>query len=776
MAAVVSTPSGMAAAGSSFDGPRACQLLAALAGFGTGEAISLWTGVFSLSPACVVREAMRAVSSQAGLDCSSISVEELHLGLRSLELEARGQGNGAAFLKLQVWRELFRAYLDGPGHAQTEKAEKQPFLRGPAASVAESFARGASGIAEDARGEPLQSLRSSPHGWEEFAASASALGRALRESLQSLKSRGPYKILGVGGNATDAELKRAYRELCLQHHPDKGGSKVAFQQVQEAFEQIMADRRRGIRPTSPSPPQKPPNHKAGPQSSRTDHSYDHNKAASDQGDEEEMHRQTSKPGYTPEWRCSPPQMPRNRSCHRPTRHTPGREASCERPAEGAATLDASAVAAMLDEVELLAQQVSDGAQRAQAAQEAVTAAAGIILSASLASHAGDNECSSVLLAAPSLLSGMRSVVEGTQAAAQATMKAASRLAAELVALSDGAAREELADVLARCSEEAQATCELAGACELLSGEVEELLFAVKQDLESGPSEEAHAVSMAIKLLASGSERGCEAGSLAVSASASIERDLQQAVRLANRLLVGSGSDRARSPAGTSNNAGAARDEPQQSEASSRSPPLRSGHPRGARSPHRSYPSRAQAPPRPPSVDRSSAATEGAGKATGMAEALVQRRLQRLKELAALNEEVQGVQREVREFLAKSPLLMPSVPEDERSGIISLCKQMLAEATYLPPSGADRSGVGEASLQQIAWLLDSAEAKVVISDPRLALLRLSAMLDTKAVICLLEEHLRPFVQDKLHFSEEHTAKLLEEAVEGLRRWVDARQHS
>ena len=49
--------------------------------------------------------------------------------------------------------------------------------------------------------------------------------------------KGLYEALGVAPTATSAEIKRAYSDLVLQHHPDKpGGSESAFHAVQQAYE------------------------------------------------------------------------------------------------------------------------------------------------------------------------------------------------------------------------------------------------------------------------------------------------------------------------------------------------------------------------------------------------------------------------------------------------------------------------------------------------------------------------------------------------------------
>jgi curved DNA-binding protein len=49
-----------------------------------------------------------------------------------------------------------------------------------------------------------------------------------------------YDTLGVAKTATPDEIKRAYRKLASQHHPDKGGDTAKFQEIEAAY-RVLSD-------------------------------------------------------------------------------------------------------------------------------------------------------------------------------------------------------------------------------------------------------------------------------------------------------------------------------------------------------------------------------------------------------------------------------------------------------------------------------------------------------------------------------------------------------
>ncbi|MFA5747806.1 MAG: DnaJ C-terminal domain-containing protein [Candidatus Absconditabacterales bacterium] len=52
-----------------------------------------------------------------------------------------------------------------------------------------------------------------------------------------------YEILGLSENANPDEIKKAFRKFAVKHHPDKGGDKKKFQEINEAY-QVLGDEKK----------------------------------------------------------------------------------------------------------------------------------------------------------------------------------------------------------------------------------------------------------------------------------------------------------------------------------------------------------------------------------------------------------------------------------------------------------------------------------------------------------------------------------------------------
>ena len=82
-----------------------------------------------------------------------------------------------------------------------------------------------------------------------FAMRLSRLLRAfLLASVLAFASAGRdfYKVLGIDRGADDRTLKKAYRSLALQHHPDKGGSEEKFAEISQAYDVLSDEDQRRV--------------------------------------------------------------------------------------------------------------------------------------------------------------------------------------------------------------------------------------------------------------------------------------------------------------------------------------------------------------------------------------------------------------------------------------------------------------------------------------------------------------------------------------------------
>ena len=63
-----------------------------------------------------------------------------------------------------------------------------------------------------------------------------------------------YQTLEIDRNASDDDIKKAYRKMAMRHHPDRGGDQAEFQKIQEAYS-VLSDPSKKQQYDNPQPPQ-----------------------------------------------------------------------------------------------------------------------------------------------------------------------------------------------------------------------------------------------------------------------------------------------------------------------------------------------------------------------------------------------------------------------------------------------------------------------------------------------------------------------------------------
>lgn len=68
---------------------------------------------------------------------------------------------------------------------------------------------------------------------------AEILDRAFTGFVALPAPEQPFQVLGVGANASRAEIEEAYRRLAMKHHPDRGGDSREMARINAARQELL---------------------------------------------------------------------------------------------------------------------------------------------------------------------------------------------------------------------------------------------------------------------------------------------------------------------------------------------------------------------------------------------------------------------------------------------------------------------------------------------------------------------------------------------------------
>jgi len=236
---------------SNFKLASGCQLevlggpLGAIVG-GYSDADWLHEEVFTKQPEDAIHEAFALLGFRPRTegDWSGFVAEEISLAYRRMCLRGHPSRGGAprAYLKLQVAMELVRAFAGEAGPLEPARNSLDGFVLNDLTLVRE-LQLSAKEAEDEASQLPQDQLEEMNRALDEYILRQMCFKSEIVDEIARLHEDSAYAILGVSSGATDAEIKRAYRLVAMQCHPDKGGDKEDFQELNNAYEKIMEQRR-----------------------------------------------------------------------------------------------------------------------------------------------------------------------------------------------------------------------------------------------------------------------------------------------------------------------------------------------------------------------------------------------------------------------------------------------------------------------------------------------------------------------------------------------------
>ena len=202
---------------------------------------SLYHEVFSCDPACVLDRALRTFGLSVHQSrLSDGDVTKVNTVFRRLSLKSRWALRVADPVPdnidlpvLHIYMEVLRAYFHGASRRDELSATE---------AVERELSLSRSAIESESRSWGPDIAEKHNICVENYILKLLKLKSSAIELLTKLREESIYAVLGLTSSAADSDIKKAYRNLAMQLHPDKGGSKEMFQRLNDAYERILRER------------------------------------------------------------------------------------------------------------------------------------------------------------------------------------------------------------------------------------------------------------------------------------------------------------------------------------------------------------------------------------------------------------------------------------------------------------------------------------------------------------------------------------------------------
>jgi DnaJ family protein C protein 7 len=208
-------------------------------------------------------QALKSLKMCIGLDPDHKEAIKL---LRMLQKLTRTKEDGNNAFKAKDYRKAIELYTEALSVDETNKDVNAKILQNRAQAYInlKEYDEAIKDCTEALRLDPTyikaQKMRAKAHGgagnWQEAVSDYKAVAEAnpgekgIREDirraefeLKKAQRKDYYKILGVSKDATETDLKKAYRKLAIKYHPDKNREGEAgdekFKEIGEAYETLI---------------------------------------------------------------------------------------------------------------------------------------------------------------------------------------------------------------------------------------------------------------------------------------------------------------------------------------------------------------------------------------------------------------------------------------------------------------------------------------------------------------------------------------------------------